>query len=138
MVETPEKPRLLLFTTVRDQRGALSFAEVDNPLPFEIRGIGFFRVDRTSRANQQLHLVESVAERVVVILKQTVCLWVRSLQSSAPFVLERPDLGLYIPPGHRAVSVPLPPAAIVMVLSSADAIEVEFIHEPDDSAASPS
>ncbi|HOX01344.1 MAG TPA: WxcM-like domain-containing protein [Candidatus Paceibacterota bacterium] len=114
---------------VADLRGSLSFAEVERHLPFAPRRyFVVFDVQsekiRGEHAHRRLH-------QFLVCLKGSCTVMVDDGERRAEVVLNRPTLGLWVPPMVWAAQYHYSPDALLLVLASEPYDAAEYIRDYD-------
>lgn len=101
---------------VEDLRGNLSFAQYQETLPF-IPKRYFFVFDVPSKEVRGEHAHKTL-EQFLVCVKGSLSVVVDDGENRAEVVLDRPNLGLYIPPMVWGIQYKYTPDAILLVLAS--------------------
>jgi UDP-2-acetamido-3-amino-2,3-dideoxy-glucuronate N-acetyltransferase len=119
--------RLYELPLVKDLRGSLTFAELDGQLPFPPRR--FFLVYdvpskeiRGEHAHRQQH-------QFLVCLRGSCAVLVDDGSSRAEVTLDRPTLGLHVPPMVWAVEYKYSPDAALLVFASAEYDAADYIRD---------
>jgi UDP-2-acetamido-3-amino-2,3-dideoxy-glucuronate N-acetyltransferase len=90
-------PALLAINTVRDERGALSFAEIGGALPFQPRR--FFLVHGVPAGASRGGHAHRRCEQYLVAVSGSVAVTLDDGQTRKEYLLERPDQAIHIPAG---------------------------------------
>jgi acetyltransferase-like isoleucine patch superfamily enzyme len=104
------------FPEVEDLRGKLTYGEVSNPLPFEVRryflvyGVATKDV-RGEHAHRKLH-------QLLICTQGSCHVVVDDGAYREEFALDRPTLGIHVPPMVWAVQYKYTPDAVLLVLAS--------------------
>lgn len=125
--------RLLELPKITDRRGSLSFAEAGRHVPFEVRRI-FYLYDVPASQTRAAHALKTCHQFIIAISGS---FEVKTDDGTAKesFRLDRPDVGLYVPPlVWRELGV-FSPGAVCMVLASEFYDETDYLDEYADFAA---
>jgi dTDP-4-dehydrorhamnose 3,5-epimerase-like enzyme len=121
--------RLLRLPTLVDPRGALTVLEADKSVPFPIERVYYLHAvppgaTRGGHAHRVLHqLLVAVAGRFVVALDDG--------REQRRFLLDRPDHGLYVPPGVWREIAEFGPGSVCLTLASHPYDPSEYLRDYD-------
>jgi len=110
---------------IADARGNLTFIEANRHVPFEIARV-YYIYDvpsgsvRAGHAHRQLH-------QIFLALSGSFVVHLDDGQHKEQFFLNRPNTGLYVPPGAWRVIDDFSGGAVMMVLASAMYDEADYI-----------
>lgn len=108
--------KLYLLAILRGERGGLSFAEIGQNLPFlPQRYFLIFDVPGEEIRGEHAH---RQCEQFLVCVKGRCAVVVDDGQSRAEVLLNRPNLGLYLPPMVWGTQSNYSPDAVLLVLAS--------------------
>ena len=115
---------------IRDLRGSLSFAEYGKDLPFApVRYFITYDVPskevRGEHAHRTLH-------QFLVCIKGSVAVMVDDGQNRAEYLLDRPNIGVYLPPLVWAAQYQYTPDAVLLVLASDVYKPEDYIRDYDE------
>jgi UDP-2-acetamido-3-amino-2,3-dideoxy-glucuronate N-acetyltransferase len=122
--------RLIELPLIPDLRGSLSFAEVGQKLPFEPKRY-FIVFDVTSKevrgehAHRRLH-------QFLVCIKGSCSIVVDDGKSREEIELDRPNIGIYIPPMIWAIQYKYTPDAVLLALVSDTYDPADYIRDYDE------
>ena len=108
--------RLVALPDIRDVRGALSFAEVDAQLPFMPRRV-FIQYDVPSREARGEHAHREL-HQFLLCVHGSVRTLVDDGRHRAEVVLDRPSVGLHVPPMVWGGQFDYEPDSVLVVLAS--------------------
>jgi len=124
-----EQCQIISFPKICDARGNLTFIEAERHVPFEVKRV-FYLYDvptgesRGAHAHKQLH-------QVLVCLSGSFDVLVSDGDKETRFHLNRPWLGLHIPPMIWGAEVNFDPGSVCMVLASEYYNESDYYREYD-------
>ncbi len=125
--------KLLELPKITDRRGSLSFAEAQRHVPFEIKRI-FYLYDVPASETRAAHALRS-CQQFIIAISGSFEVKVDNGSVKGRFLLDRPDVGLYVPPlVWRELGV-FSPNAVCMVLASEFYDETDYLDEYADFAA---
>ncbi len=125
--------KLLELPKITDRRGSLSFAEARRHIPFEIKRI-FYLYDVPAGETRAAHALKS-CQQFIIAISGSFEVKVDNGSVKGRFLLDRPDVGLYVPPlVWRELGV-FSPNAVCMVLASEFYDETDYLDEYADFAA---
>lgn len=119
--------RLLRLPTLVDPRGALTVLEADKSVPFAIERVYYLHgvpvgATRGGHAHRVLHqLLVAVAGRFEVTLDDG--------RTRRRFALDRPDQGLYVPPGVWREIDDFGPGSVCLTLASHPYDPAEYVRD---------
>jgi UDP-2-acetamido-3-amino-2,3-dideoxy-glucuronate N-acetyltransferase len=122
--------RLYELPHVEDMRGSLSFGELSNPLPFEVKryfvvyGVPSKEI-RGEHAHRTLH-------QFLICVRGRCDVVVDDGAQREEFVLDRPTLGIHIPPMVWATQYKYTPDAVLLVLASDRYNGADYIRSYDE------
>jgi acetyltransferase-like isoleucine patch superfamily enzyme len=119
--------RLVELTRAVDLRGALVAMEFDGQLPFSPRRC-FAVFDVPSKHVRGAH-AHRTCEQLLVCLRGSLTALVDDGTRRAQIVLDRPDLGLYVPPMIWGSQFRYSPDAVLLVLASREYEDADYIRE---------
>jgi hypothetical protein len=128
--ELPGGAKLYQLPRISDPRGNLTFAEVGQSLPFTperyflVFGVPSHEV-RGEHAHRELH-------QFLVAVNGSVAVRMFDGQRSEEITLDRPELGLHVPPMLWTTEYKYSPDAVLMVLASALYRESDYIRSNDE------
>lgn len=96
-MKTDFEPRLIKFPSVSDPRGNLAFIEGGDLLPFEIERV-YWTYDVPSWRHRDGRALRTCAELIIATSGQCTVNIDRGDGLEQQFVLNRSDVGLYLPP----------------------------------------
>lgn len=111
-----ERCHVLEFPKITDPRGNLTFLEGTRQIPFEIRRV-FYIYDIPSGDHRGAHAHKTL-EQVLVCLSGSLDVFLDDAHRTQTIHLNRPWLGLYIPPMIWASEGNFDPGTVYMVLTS--------------------
>jgi UDP-2-acetamido-3-amino-2,3-dideoxy-glucuronate N-acetyltransferase len=129
----PGGAKLYHLPRVVDLRGALSFAEVGSGLPFSVMRY-FLVFDVPSREVRGEHAHKTLHQFLVCVAGSCVIRLFDGAES-AQVILDRPDLGLHIPPMVWATQYKYSPETALLVLASDVYSEDDYIRDVDEYSA---
>ena len=91
------KCKIINFPKITDARGNLSFIEENRHVPFEIKRV-FYLYDVPSGATRGGH-AHKISEQLIIALSGSFEVILDDGDCRTSFFLNRPQYGLYIPPG---------------------------------------
>jgi dTDP-4-dehydrorhamnose 3,5-epimerase-like enzyme len=115
---------------VLDLRGNLSFAQVEDQLPFTPKRY-FLVFNVASKEIRGEHAHRSL-EQFLVCVKGACAVMVDDGQRRAEIALDRPNLGIYIPPMVWGVQYKYTPEAVLLVLASDIYRAEDYIRDYDE------
>jgi UDP-2-acetamido-3-amino-2,3-dideoxy-glucuronate N-acetyltransferase len=119
--------RLVALPDIRDVRGALSFAEVGAQLPFTPRRV-FVQYDVPSREARGEHAHREL-HQFLLCVHGSVKTLVDDGRNRAEVVLDRPSLGLHVPPMVWGGQFAYEPDSVLVVLASASYDPADYIRD---------
>ena len=119
--------RLVALPDIRDVRGALSFAEVGAQLPFTPRRV-FIQYDVPSREARGEHAHREL-HQFLVCVHGSVRTLVDDGRHRAEVVLDRPSLGLHVPPMVWGGQFAYEPDSVLVVLASDSYDPADYIRD---------
>jgi len=123
------RTRLVRLTRADDLRGSLVAGNFSGDLPFvPQRFFTVFDVPSTYVRGSHAHIA---CEQLLVCLKGSVRAVVDDGQVRQEFVLDRPDLGLYIGPQIWGTQYAYTPDAVLLVLASHPYDPADYIRDPE-------
>lgn len=111
-----ERCRLLEFPRISDPRGALTCIEAERHVPFPVRRV-FYLYDVPAGQTRGGHAHKQL-EQVLVCLSGSFEVIAEDGIRQTRFQMNRPSLGLYVPPMIWDTEVNFSPGAVCMVLAS--------------------
>lgn len=123
------KPALISIPKIPDSRGSLSFIEGKTHIPFEIKRM-FWIYDIPDHADRAGHAHYSLEEFIVAI-NGSLEVHLTDGSDQSVFLLNRPDIGLYLPGGHWRHLKNFSRNACVMVFASTEYNEQDYIRDFD-------
>lgn len=120
------KPRLIELPRIYDPRGNLTFVEDgDGLLPFDIKRVYWIYdvpagEERGSHSHRELH-------QLIVASSGSFCVNLHDGHKWHAFTLNRPFVGLYIPPGYWRTINNFSSGSVCMVMASAPYDEADYI-----------
>lgn len=123
----PQGCRLIRIPCVRDERGALAFAEVQRVIPFDVERVFWIYdvpkdVCRGGHAHWTCHeLVVPVNGAFTVVLDDG--------QMRSEIRMERPDEGVLIPAGVWCELRDFAPGTVLLVMASQDYQPEGYVHD---------
>lgn len=125
--------RLIELPKITDPRGNLTFAEENNHVPFDIKRVFYLydvptAADRGAHAHKQLH-------QFLICLSGSFDVSVDDGSRQGIFHLNRPWIGLHIPPMIWASEINFDPGSICLVLASDFYNESDYYRNYDDFVA---
>ena len=127
MLHSSDAPSVIDFPRISDPRGNLSFVENNGLLPFDISRV-FWINDVPGGARRYGRALRSQWE-AIVILSGSVSVNTVSAYGNEPFILDRPDRALVIPPLTWRSIEHFTTNSVLMVLCSADYDESDYIRD---------
>lgn len=115
--------RLIMLPLIPDLRGSLSFAEIGQKLPFEPKRY-FIVFDVKSKEVRGEHAHRELAQFLVCV-KGSCAVVVDDGKNREEYQLDRPNIGLYLPPMTWGIQYKYSSDAVLLVLAS-------DIYDPDD------
>jgi UDP-2-acetamido-3-amino-2,3-dideoxy-glucuronate N-acetyltransferase len=119
--------RLVALPDIRDVRGALSFAEVGAQLPFTPRRV-FIQYDVPSREARGEHAHKEL-HQFLLCVHGSVKTLVDDGRHRAEVVLDRPSLGLHVPPMVWGGQFAYEPDSVLVVLASDSYDPADYIRD---------
>ncbi len=119
--------RVVSLPRISDPRGTLTFLEGNNHIPFDIKRV-FYLYDvpteesRGAHAHRELH-------QFLICLSGSFDVEVNDGEVSAKFHLNRPWMGLHIPPLIWAAEINFDPGSVCLVLASGLYDEDDYIRD---------
>lgn len=108
--------KLLSFPLIKDLRGNLSFAEIENGIPFLPKRL-FWVFDVPSKDVRGEHAHHTL-EQVLVCVKGSCSVMVDDGENRNELVLDQPNIAVYIPPMVWGVQYKYSSDAVLLVLAS--------------------
>lgn len=125
----PGASRYVMFPTIAEPRGQLSFMEGESHIPFAIKRV-FIIAGVPPDGRRGGHAHRSLGE-VIIALTGSLEVSLDDADERAEVRLSRPDKGLYIPPMVWAEEGQFAPGTIVLVLASAPYDESDYVRDYD-------
>jgi len=122
--------RLFDIPSFKDGRGGLSFLEPGENLKFNIARL-YYLYHTSRNALRGVHAHKQL-EQVLISMNGSFEVFVSDGIKSQTFLLDRPDLGLYICPMIWRELKPLKDNSICAVLASRPFEEEDYIHDYDE------
>lgn len=119
--------KMLSFTKITDSRGNLSVIEQNNQVPFEIKRL-FFLYDVPSGASRGGHAHKEL-KQVIIALSGSFDVIVDDGFTQKTIQLNRPNMGLFIPPGVWSELMNFSSNAIALSVASEVYIESDYIRD---------
>ncbi|HJE39388.1 MAG TPA: FdtA/QdtA family cupin domain-containing protein [Candidatus Amulumruptor caecigallinarius] len=124
------KPHMVELPRIYDPRGSLSFAQDNAQIPFEIKRV-FWIYDVPGGESRGSHSHKK-AHQLIVATGGSFDVTLHDGTKSATFTLNRPFVGLYIPPGHWLTLENFASGSVCMVLDSTLFSEDDYIRDFDE------
>lgn len=124
-----EQVRIIELPKIADHRGNLTFVEGDRHIPFQIRRT-FYVYDIPSGEYRGAHAHRNL-EQVVICLSGGLEVYLEDGQEQRTIRLNRPWLGLYIPPMVWASQGNFDPGTVYIVLASQPYDETDYYRDYD-------
>src|ERR1044072_7646862 len=122
--------RLLQFPIIRQPRGSLCYGQYDEHIPFvPIRYFIVFDVPAEEVRGNHAH---RHASQALVCVKGSCTITIDDGRNRDRVVLDRPDMGVYIPPLVWATQQKFSSEAVLLVLSSEGYDPDEYIRDYDE------
>lgn len=123
----PSSPTLIEVPTRADARGALSFLEEGNGLPFAVKRIFYMHgippgAERGAHAHRKL-------EQLLIAISGSFEVKLEGHAGEHAFSLDRPDRALYVPPMTWTEVRNFSPGAVCVVLASDRYDESDYLRE---------
>ena len=99
-----------------DQRGSLSFLESNNHIPFNIKSTSI--ITNLSFFLKNNEFIKNKEKEFLVVLSGSLTIKVINGNLDEIFILNKPDIGLYIPRKLESNFIKFSPNAILLVLRS--------------------
>ena len=122
--------QLINLPKISDPRGNLTFIERSKGLPFDIKRI-FYIYDVPTEASRGAHSHKEL-EQILICLSGSFDVEVSDGTNKKIFHLNRPWIGLYIPPMIWAAELNFDHGTICLVLTSAEYNESDYIRNFTD------
>jgi UDP-2-acetamido-3-amino-2,3-dideoxy-glucuronate N-acetyltransferase len=123
--------RLITLPRVDDLRGSLSFAEVGSELPFDPRRV-FYVYAVPSKDIRGQHAHRACHQFLVTVTGSVRCAVDDGRGARNEVLLDRPDLGLHIPPMVWGVQYRYSPDAVLLVLASDTYDPADYVRDYDE------
>lgn len=124
------KPRLIELPRIYDPRGSLSFAQDNDRIPFAIKRV-FWLYDVPGGALRGSHSHKD-AHELIVATGGSFDVSLHDGDSSTTYTLNRPFIGLYVPPGYWRTLENFSSGSVCMVLDSTLYDENDYIRDFDE------
>lgn len=124
------EPRLIELPRIYDPRGSLSFAQDDDQIPFEIKRV-YWIYDVPGGESRGSHSHRH-AQKLIVATGGSFDVTLHDGTSSSTYTLNRPFVGLYIPPGYWLTLENFASGSVCMVLDSTLFTEDDYIRDFDE------
>lgn len=124
------EPRLIELPRIYDPRGSLSFAQDGDQIPFEIKRV-FWIYDVPGGESRGSHS-HKIAHQLIVATGGSFDVTLHDGVKSVTFTLNRPFVGLHIPPGHWLTLDNFASGSVCMVLDSTIFSEDDYIRDFDE------
>jgi hypothetical protein len=125
-----DQSRVLQFPKITDHRGNLTFIEGDHHIPFAIKRV-FYVYDIPSGENRGAHAHKAL-QQVVICLSGSLDISLDDGHETRTVHLNRPWMGLYIPPLIWAAEGNFDPGTVYLVLTSALYDEADYYRDYDE------
>ncbi len=124
------KPTLLRLPQISDNRGSLTFLQYPQNSPFEIKRIFYlYGMPDGSQRGGHAHIRES---QLLIALSGSFIVKVFDGSNWETFTLDRPDLGLLLPPPYWRELHDFTPGAVCLTLSSTNFDPDEYLSPMDE------
>tara|TARA_B110000003_G_scaffold256930_1_gene274839 strand:+ start:25933 stop:26340 length:408 start_codon:yes stop_codon:yes gene_type:complete len=124
------KCRLLEIESYDDERGGLSVLEEDGLVPFPIKRLYYLYHTKVNQV-RGVHAHKKL-EQVIIAFAGKFKIILDDGQERKIFILDQPNLGLYVAPGIWREVYPLEENGVCAVLASRKYEEDDYIHDYDD------
>lgn len=121
------KPCLIELPRIYDPRGSLSFAQNSDQIPFEIKRV-FWLYDVPGGALRGSHSHRE-AHELIVATGGSFDVSLHDGHTSTTYTLNRPFIGLYVPPGYWRTLENFSSGSVCMVLDSILYDESDYIRD---------
>jgi UDP-2-acetamido-3-amino-2,3-dideoxy-glucuronate N-acetyltransferase len=129
---TVEHARIIKLPLVTDLRGDLTFGEYDKHLPFQPKR--FFVISKVPTLEVRGEHAHREQHQILVCLNGSCSVVLDDGKNRNEIILNRPDIGLYIPPMVRALQYKYTEDAILLVLASDVYNAADYIRDYDEYA----
>lgn len=129
LVAPPAKWHLLSVPRIEDVRGSLSFIEGNRHIPFEIARV-YYIYDVPSGSDRAGHAHRTL-QQLFLAVSGSFSVHLKNASRKETFVLNRPNQGLYVPPGVWRVIDDFSAGAVMLVLASNVYDESDYIRSYD-------
>ena len=120
-------PHLLSFSRFQDQRGRLVVAEDNEDLPFSLQRV--YWITQTEDQGLRGAHAHKTLEKILICVQGEVQITLENQDGEQlKYILEQPDVGLYIPPMHWG-EMKLAGGTILLSLNSALYNEEDYIRD---------
>src|SRR5687767_10588784 len=120
---------LIYFPKIRNRAGNITPVENDKTIPFAVKRI-FYLYDIPRGESRGGHAHRSCIQLIIAASGSFEVL-IDDGKTKRQFMLNRPDIGLYIPSGLWASEVNFSSGAICLVLASQEYLEADYIRNYD-------
>ena len=127
---TDLKATLITFPKISDKRGSLSFVEGGRHVPFDIKRV-FYLYDIAEGEHRGAH-AHKECHQFLVALNGNFDVLVDDGQKKEAFHLDKPNIGLHIPPMLWATELNFSKEAICLVFASLPYDEGDYIRKYSD------
>lgn len=115
--------------SVKDMRGNLSVGEFGRDIPFDVkRYFLVYDVPSVEIRGEHAHLL---CEQFLIAIKGSVHIWADDGSNREHFVLDRPDVGLYMPPMTWGIQHRYSSDAVLLVLASRYYESEDYVRDYD-------
>lgn len=118
-IELTELPRVV------DPRGSLTFLEPFSQVPFEVRRV-FYTYDVPAGEDRGAH-AHKACEQFLIAVSGSFEVVLDDGVNQRTYQLDRPSLGLYVPPGIWAAQQNFSPDGVCLVLANQPYDETDYI-----------
>lgn len=129
-MHSPNKSYLIEFNSIGSSPiGFISVAESSKHIPFEIKRVfwTFFTPESIVRGRHAHHCTE----QVLIAVSGRILVTVETVNAVDTFVLEKPNVGVYVPP-NAWHTMQYSHSAVQLVLASTEYDEKDYIRDYED------
>ncbi len=122
--------RFIELSKIKDSRGNLTFIENSKDIPFDIKRI-FYIYDVPTNESRGAHAHKKL-EQFIICLAGGFEVDINDGKKTMKFTLNKPWIGLYIPPMNWASEINFNPGSVCLVLASDYFHENDYIRDYDE------
>jgi len=122
--------RLFEIRSFEDNRGGLSVIEQENDISFEIKRL-YYLYDTSINLVRGVHAHKKL-EQIIIAFSGIFEILLDDGKERKNFILDRPNLGLYVCPGIWREVYPIEDNGVCAILASRKYEEGDYIHDYND------